>query len=233
MQRILITGANRGIGLALVEEYLSRGDVQIFATCRNPDDAEALQKLAQSDSSNLEIVQLEVTDPESIKAVFTEITAKTTVLDIVVNNAGIDPPGQSFEQIDAELMLQVFKVNTVAPMMISQSALPFLINSNNARLIHISTSMASLQNRTYGGNYGYCSSKSALNMAMRGMAVDLRQYKIIVVALDPGWVQTDMGGQSASLTPEESAQGLVTVIDALKSTDNGRYLVYDGSEHPW
>jgi NAD(P)-dependent dehydrogenase (short-subunit alcohol dehydrogenase family) len=233
MQRILITGANRGIGLSLVEEYLSHGDVQIFATCRNPDRAESLQKLAQSNPNNLEIVQLEVTDPESIKAAFTEITAKTTVLDIVVNNAGIDPPGQSFEQIDAELMLQVFKVNTVAPMMISQSALAFLINSNNARLIHISTSMASLQNRTFGGNYGYCSSKSALNMAMRGMAVDLRQYKIIVVALDPGWVQTDMGGQSASLTPEESAQGIATVIDGLKSTNNGRYLVYDGSEHPW
>lgn len=232
MQHILITGANRGIGLAIVKEYLLQGDVHIYATCRNPEKAEALQKLAQEYTS-LEIVPLEVTEQQSIKRAFVEISAQTTVLDVVINNAGIDPPEQTFEVIDSELMLQIFNVNTVAPLMISKVALPFLKNSDHARLVHISTSMASLQNRTYGGNYGYCSSKAALNMAMRGMAVDLRPDKIIVVALDPGWVRTDMGGQSASLAPEESAQGIVNVIGGLKSADNGRYLVYDGSEHPW
>jgi NAD(P)-dependent dehydrogenase (short-subunit alcohol dehydrogenase family) len=232
MQHIFITGSNRGIGLALVNEYLSQGDVSIYAACRQPEKAEALLKLAQK-YPNLEITPLDVTDPKSIKRAFSEIAAKTTVLDIVINNAGIDPYGQAFESITADLMMQVYAVNTVAPMMISQAALPFLKNSDNARLVQISTSMASLQNRTYGGDYAYCSSKAALNMAMRGMAVDLRGDRIIVIALDPGWVRTDMGGQSASLAPEESAQGIVTVIDKLPSTDNGRYLVYDGSEHPW
>jgi NAD(P)-dependent dehydrogenase (short-subunit alcohol dehydrogenase family) len=117
-------------------------------------------------------------------------------------------------------------------MMISQAALPFLKNSDNARLVQISTSMASLENRTYGGDYAYCSSKAALNMAMRGMAVDLRRDKITVIALDPGWVRTDMS-PSANLEPTESAQGIVSVIEDLRSSDSGRYLVYDGSEHPW
>lgn len=232
MEHILITGANRGIGLAVVEEYLSRGDVRLYATCRNPEKAIDLQKLAQR-HSELEIIPLEVTNQKSIQRAFREVSAMTTVLDVVINNAGIDPPRQSFETITAELMLEVYRVNTVAPMMISQIALPFLQNSGNARLVQISTSMASLENRTYGGDYAYCSSKAALNMAMRGMAVDLRKDKIIVIALDPGWVRTNMGGQSASLAPEESAQGIVTVIENLQSSDNGRYLVHDGSEHPW
>jgi len=232
MEHILITGANRGIGLAVVEEYLSRGDARVYSTCRHPEEATALQKLAKK-HDQLEIIPLDVTEQASIQRAFREISAMTTILDVVINNAGIDPPGQSFNTITADLMLEVYRVNTAAPMIISQTALPFLKNSDNARLIHISTSMASLENRSYGGSYAYCSSKAALNMAMRGMAVDLRRDRIITIALDPGWVQTDMGGDSAPLDPKDSAEGIVNVIEGLRSSDSGHYLVYDGSEHPW
>ena len=232
-QRILITGANRGIGLATVREYLKQSDVHIFATCRNPDSAEELQSLAKQHPQSLTIVPLEVTDPSSIEAAFKLIASKVDALDIVINNAAINPPGQSFPAITAELMLHVLEVNTVAPMMISKAAFELLRNGNNPRLVHISSDMGSLTIRTYSGDYGYCSSKAALNMAMRGMSADLRHFGITTIALDPGWVQTDMGGTGATLKPEESAQGIVRVISGLTAADSGRYLAYDGSEHPW
>lgn len=233
-ERIFITGSNRGIGLAIVKKYLSLGDVHVFAACRTPDSATELQNLAQKHADKLTIVPLEVTDQASIDDAFKLVAEKTDALDIVINNAAINPEGQSFPQITAELMLHVFEVNTVAPMMVSKAAFPLLKNGDNPRLIHISSDMGSLAGRTYGGDYGYCSSKAALNMMMRGMAVDVMKYgNITTIALDPGWVQTDMGSPNAPLTPDDSANGVVTVISELTSADNGRYLAYDGREHRW
>jgi NAD(P)-dependent dehydrogenase (short-subunit alcohol dehydrogenase family) len=232
-ERILITGSNRGIGLAMVQEYLAKGDVHIFAACRNPDSASELQKLAKQYPDNLTPVPLEVTEQQSIVSAFKAIAAKVDALDVVINNAAIDPDGQSFQNITAELMLHVLQVNTVAPLMVSQAACELLKNGDNPRLVQISSDMGSLAMRTYGGDYAYCSSKAALNMVMRGMAADLKRYGIITIALDPGWVQTDMGGSGASLKPAESAHGIVSVVSGLTARDNGRYLAYDGSEHPW
>lgn len=226
MERIFITGANRGIGLAIVQAYLERGDVQIFAACRHPERAPI-------EHSNLRWISLDVTEQVWIERAFAEVQKYTDALDIVINNAGIDPDGQSFAAITAEVMLQVYAVNTVAPLMISKAFFPLLKQGNNPRLVQISTEMASLQDRTYGGSYAYCSSKAALNMFMRGLAADLGKQGIINIALDPGWVRTDMGGTSASLDPAESAEGIIRVISNLKKSDNGRYLAYDGSEHNW
>lgn len=231
MQRVLITGSNRGIGFAMVEDYLSSGDVHIFATCRQPEKASALNNLVEQYSDNLTIVPLEVTSQESIDAALNLVQAKTDSLDILINNAGVDNGNQSLEHITPEMMMETYAINTVAPLMISKAFLPLL--KKDAKLIHISTSMASLGNRTSGGNYAYCSSKAALNMMMRGLASDLRSRGIITIALDPGWTRTDMGGQSASLSAQESAEGVISVIDNLTIQDNGRYLAYDGSEHRW
>lgn len=231
MQNILITGGNRGIGLSVVEEYLQLDDVRIFATCRQPETAMALNILQQNNPDKLRIVPLEVTRQSSIEQALQMVQAHTASLDILINNAGIDKGIQSLQQITAELMLETYAVNTVAPLMISQAFLPML--KQGAKLVHISTEMASLADRTYGGSYAYCSSKAALNMMMRGLAADLRSQGIITIALDPGWVRTDMGGQSASLSAEESAKGVVSVISGLTMRDTGRYLAYDGSEHRW
>lgn len=233
MEYVFITGSNRGIGLALIHEYLAKDEVYIFAACRSPEKATVLQTLAKQHPDSLSITPLEVTKAHSIESAFDTIAEQTNHLDIVINNAGIDPPGQDFHEITETLMLEVLHVNTVAPMMISQAAYPLLRKSDSPRLIQISTEMASLENRTYGGNYGYCSSKAALNMMARGMAVDLRKDGIITIALDPGWARTDMGGQHAVITPEESAQGIINVISNLTMQDSGRYLAYDGIEHPW
>ena len=149
----------------------------------------------------------------------------------MINNAGVDNDNQSLEHITADLMMETYAINTVAPLMITKAFLPLL--KSGSKLVHISTEMASLADRTYGGNYAYCSSKVALNMMMRGLASDLRSRGIITIALDPGWTRTDMGGQSAYLSPEESAEGIFGVIDGLTMQDNGRFLAYDGSEHRW
>ncbi|MGB7342028.1 MAG: SDR family oxidoreductase [Phototrophicaceae bacterium] len=232
MQQIMVTGSNRGIGLAVVAEYLATDDdVVIYACCRHPEAADGLQKLQNDYPDQLMIVPLEVTKQASIEAAFEQIHAKTASLDVLINNAGIDPPNQTLKTITAETMLDTYAVNTVAPLMISQAFLPLL--KSGSKLIHISTSMASLSERTYGGNYGYCSSKAALNMMMRGLASDLRSHHITTIALDPGWARTDMGGQSAAISPEESAQGIVSVISSLTMDDNGRYLRYDGLESAW
>ena len=231
MRHVFITGTNRGIGFALVEEYLSESDVYIFATCRQPEHAEALRQLQEVHPDRLSIVPLEVTDGQSIDSALKLVQAKTDSLDILVNNAGVDNGNQSLEHIRAEMMMETYAINTVAPLMITKAFLPLL--KSGAKLIHISTEMASLADRTYGGNYAYCSSKAALNMMMRGLAADLRSRGIITIALDPGWARTDMGGQSAYLSPEESAEGIYSVIEGLTIQDNGRYLAYDGREHRW
>jgi len=233
LERLFITGSNRGIGLAVVHAYLERGAVEIFAACRQPENAVELQNLAKQYPQTLHLIPLEVTEQDSIHQAVSQVQNLTHGLDILINNAGIDPEGQSLEAITAETMLQVYAVNTVAPLMISKAFLPLLRKGTNPRLVQISTEMASLEDRTYGGSYAYCSSKAALNMVMRGMAADLRRHGIINISLDPGWVQTDMGGSSASLIPEESAAGILEVVSNLKASDNGRYLAYDGSEHNW
>jgi NAD(P)-dependent dehydrogenase (short-subunit alcohol dehydrogenase family) len=233
LERLFITGSNRGIGLAVVQAYLERGAVEIFAACRQPENAAELHDLAMQYPQALHLIPLEVTEQASINQAVSQVQNLTDALDILINNAGVDPEGQSLEAITAETMMSVYAINTVAPVMISKAFLPLLRKGTNPRLVQISTEMASLEDRTYGGSYAYCSSKAALNMAMRGMAADLRRHGIINIALDPGWVQTDMGGSSASLVPEESAAGILEVVSNLKGSDNGRYLAYDGSEANW
>lgn len=233
MQNILITGANRGIGFEVTRQYLQKTDAVVFATARQPEHASALQDLKNDFSKRLHIIPLEVTESGSIQAAMTAIREHTDYLDVLINNAGIDPAGQNFHEITAELMLEVLNVNTVAPVMISQAAYPLLKASEQAHVVHISSSMGSLTGRTYGGNYGYCSSKAGLNMAMRGMTADLGREGFIVIALDPGWTRTDMGGQDALLAPEESANGIIEVISKLTKNDNGRYLIWNGGEQPW
>jgi NAD(P)-dependent dehydrogenase (short-subunit alcohol dehydrogenase family) len=232
-ERILITGANRGIGLAVVEQYLLHTDAQVFAGVRNPDAASALQALVAEYDDRLVLVQLEVTDGASRQNAFSSIHAQTSGLDALINNAGIDPDGQKLETITAETMRQVLEVNTIAPLLLVQTMLPLLKGGKNARIVNISSSMGSLERRTYGGSYAYCASKSALNMHTRGLAADLRADGITCVMLDPGWVRTDMGGQNAALDTVTSATGIVQVVSNLTMKDSGTYLVYDGTSHPF
>ncbi len=233
MEHVLVTGANRGIGFGIVRYLLDMDNIYIFAGVRNPAGAEDLNKLAITHSERITIIPLEVTDESSIRESLDLVRQHTNKVDILVNNAGIDPDGQGVEQLTTDLFLRVLHVNTVAPFMIAQTYLGLLKAGTNPRIINISSEMGSLADRTYGGSHAYCASKAALNMVTRGLAVDLWKHGIITISLDPGWVRTDMGGSSASLSIDESALSVIAIISGLTSTDNGRYLAYDGSEHRW
>lgn len=235
MERIFISGANRGIGLEFVRQYLSRETTLVFAGCRDLKKADALRQLQTLSPQRLVIIPLDVTDAVSIAQASQTIREHTDSLDLLINNAGIQlgDHQQTFENITVETMLDVFRVNSVAPLMLIKSLFDLLHKGSKLRLVNITSEMASLETRDYGGQYAYCTSKAALNMITRALAVDLKSKGIISICLDPGWVQTDMGGQDAELTPQESVRGMMRVIDGLNERDNGSFLRWNGDLHRW
>lgn len=235
MQHIAITGANRGIGLEFVRQYVARPETVIYAMTRLPDEKGPLQELAAAAKGRIHIIMLECADDNSIHDAADAIAAKTDRIDILINNAAINPPGavQYFDTITSDVMLHVLHINTVAPMLIVQAMVGLLRKGSLPKIVNISSEMGSLNGRDYGGFYGYCTSKAALNMVTRGMAIDLNESSIVTIALDPGWVQTDMGGEEADLTPQESVSGMLRVIDSLTRKDNGAFLRWTGHTLPW
>ena len=233
MARILVTGANRGLGLAFAEAYAKRGD-RVFASCRDPSEADQLTELAQAERQSVRILALDVTSLESIQAAVAAVADDGDgSLDILVNNAGRSPRGERFENIEAEGMQAVLAVNTVAPLIVAQQCQPLLARSPRPRIANISSSMGSLTKKDYGRHYSYASSKAALNMVTRAAAHDLADEGIVVTALHPGWVRTDLGGPQAHLSPEESVAGMIDVIDGLEARDSGAFLTWRGEAHPW
>jgi len=241
MRRVLITGAGRGLGLEFVNQYLKRGDI-VFAGVRNPEKSQALQQLQAIYSGQLSMVVLDVADPNSIDASYNIIRGQTLRLDLLINCAGINSTSlstskfgnaQVLGQLDTDQMLFMFRVNSIAPILVSQRYLELLQAGGTPRIVSLSSTRGSLTLRTSGGNYGYVASKAALNMLMRNLAFDVLPLGIVAVVVDPGWVKTDMGGFNAPLTPEESVQGLVRVIDDITEQDAGHFLTWRGLEHPW
>jgi NAD(P)-dependent dehydrogenase (short-subunit alcohol dehydrogenase family) len=234
MRRVLITGSNRGLGLEFVRQCLARGD-RVFAGCRDPRNAADLAMLSVAHPQHLVILTLDVTDEESIGSVVEAVRLQVDGLDLLINNAGTYPRGETPTTLNAETMLQAFRLNSVAPMMVAQRCLDLLRAGNQPSIVNISSKMGSLwwKEREGGSDYSYCSSKAALNMLSRTLAFDLRSEGIIVVALNPGWVQTDMGGGSADLTPAESVRGMLDVIARLTKADTSKFLTWEGQEHPW
>jgi NAD(P)-dependent dehydrogenase (short-subunit alcohol dehydrogenase family) len=228
----MITGSNRGIGLALTSESLARGD-RVFATCQHPEEADALHALAAEHGDRLTILRLDVTDEETIEASVEAIQSEENGLDVLINNAGISPSGERLGRLDADTMLHTLHVNAVGPMIVSQAFLELVRGGDDPKIINISSQLGSLTRKSSGGRYSYCSSKAALNMLTRALAFDLRPDGVIVMAMHPGWVRTDMGGSSAPVEPAESAQGILQVVDELTMSDSGAFYTYQGREVPW
>lgn len=232
MMRVVITGSNRGIGLALVRACLARGDT-VFAACRRPEKARYLRALADEPGGDrLHLLPLDVTDAAQIAACVQAVSAQTDGLDLLINNAAINPPGQTWQEITAETFLDVLAVNTVAPLLVARSFVDLLAAGNQPKIANISSGAGSFS-RGGSGHYGYRSSKAALNMVTHMMAADLQARGIAAVTINPGWVKTDMGGPGASLEPAESARGVLAVIDALTLETSGRFMNWDGSAHAW
>lgn len=242
MKRVLVTGSSRGIGLEFVRQLAARGDM-LFATCRTPDAAHDLHALSATYPSRLHIVQLDVDDPASLQACYVAISHEVNALDWLVNNAGVNgrtiqggkrrDAYESFGSLDPEAVLQIFRTNTVGPLLVAQRFTDLLRASDEPRILNISTQMASLTNKSYGGSYGYSTSKTALNMVTRLMGHDLGRLGIVSVAINPGWVVSDMGGAGAPLPAEESVAGMLALAEHLTPADAGRYLRWDGEPMPW
>lgn len=234
MRHILITGAGRGLGLEITRQYLNRGDF-IFACIRNIEKSIQLKILQDKYTNQISIINMDVADPISIEKSYNEIQKQTNKLDLLINNAGINKTesAQILGQLDLKQMLAMFQVNSIAPILIAQRFIELLKAGDTPRIINISSERGSITAQKKGGNYGYTASKAALNMFMRTLAFDVMSFGIICIVIDPGWVQTDMGGYKAPLTPEQSVQGLLKVIDNLTEKKTGQFLTWDGNELPW
>ena len=231
MERILITGANRGIGLGLVQQYLARGNAHIFATCRQPDKADDLQALAASHPDSVTIIQLDMADEAAIHAALEVVREHVDGLDVLINNAAMRFPNEQelFGAVKASEFLHSMNVNAVGPFILVQTFIDLLKAGDNPRIVNVTT--GPLVPVEYNLPYNYCISKAALNMITRYFAVNLAAFGIISVGLYPGWVQTEMGmsgGGKPPLTIKESGKGIVAVVSKLTMRDNEQFIAWSG-----
>ena len=229
--RALVTGANRGIGLELVRQLLARGDA-VEACARHPDAA-ALTALA---CDRLRVHPLDVTDPASVAALAAALG--DLPIDVVFNVAGFyGGPHQSVALMARELALpevaRTFDVNAMGPLRVAVAVLPNVRRGAGKKLVHVTSGMGSISDNTSGGYYAYRMSKAALNMMSRSLAVDLHDEGITSVVINPGWVQTDMGGAGAPTPVDESVRGILTEVDRATLADSGEFLNWDGRRYAW
>jgi NAD(P)-dependent dehydrogenase (short-subunit alcohol dehydrogenase family) len=239
-QRVVVTGANRGIGLEFVRQLADRGD-RVFATVRDVSRATELQELASKHPRDrVTIVPLDVADEHSIRAAADNITSKTDVLDLLINNAGIyaaktnrgGEPTEKLGDLNFDDALHVLRVNAVAPILLTQALLPLLSRGANGRVVSITSGYGSVADNT-GFPLYYAASKAALNQFTRSLATDVKLKSIAAIVMSPGWVKTDMGGATAPLSPEKSVGGMLKVIDTLTPADTSRFLDWQGHEVNW
>lgn len=218
MPTVLITGANRGIGLEFARQYSADG-WDVVATVR--------EHSPEIDARNVRVERLDMRDLDAIAAFGEQLDS----LDLLIANAGTYGPRSPRSGEEGEEWLETFAVNTVGPYLLAQSVLP-LVAAREGKLIAITSRMGSIDDNTSGGYIAYRSSKTALNSAWKSLALDNRG-RVVCAVLHPGWVQTRMGGRSAPLEPEDSVAQMRKVIDGLGPDDSGGFFSHDGSEIPW
>jgi NAD(P)-dependent dehydrogenase (short-subunit alcohol dehydrogenase family) len=221
---VLVTGANRGIGLEYARQFAARG-YQVIGTARDPADAKELAEVADR------VEQLDVTDPASVAGLAKRLDGVS--IDVLVNNAGVfDRSDVSLDKLDFQMMERTLAVNALGPLRVVQALLPNLRQGKRKTIASMSSQLGSIENSN-GRWYAYRSSKAALNQINKTMSAELAAEGFVCVVLHPGWVRTDMGGPGATYSPEESVRGLVAVIEKLGPADNGRFYDFKGNPIPW
>uniref|UniRef100_A0A3Q3LJD0 Si:dkey-12e7.4 n=1 Tax=Labrus bergylta TaxID=56723 RepID=A0A3Q3LJD0_9LABR len=255
---VLITGASRGLGLQIVDSLANGGfsPGKIIATTRHPAKKCSVSNLLNLDSgkkNKIFVSLLDVLNQESIEKSVEEVgqLVQEEGLNCLINNAGINLVAD-FHTVTAEQMIENFHTNAVAPLMITKAFLPLLkraasrggagseasMGIQRAAVINVTSLLGSVE-LNWGERaknfkwYPYRTSKSALNMVSRCMAVDLEPDGILCMAIHPGWVRTDMGGSEAPLSPEESISSILSVIGGLTEKDHGSFLNFTGEVLPW
>tara|TARA_B100000959_G_scaffold126616_1_gene132967 strand:+ start:7699 stop:8391 length:693 start_codon:yes stop_codon:yes gene_type:complete len=230
MATVLITGANRGIGLEFVKHYLNRGD-QVIGTYRNITSSDELIQMDDVHDS-LQTLTLDVSSDKSLKNFPNQLNDIT--IDIFINNAGVFGPRNSvFNNVDEKTWISTLRVNTIAPLLLTQLIIENLRKSSVKKLIYITSKMSSIDDNKGGGSYVYRSSKTALNAVVKSISVDLADDGMLVALLHPGWVRTDMGGPNGLIDTTTSVSGMIKVIDELEQSRSGSFFNYDGTEIPW
>ena len=232
MPTVLITGANRGLGLEFVRQYL-RDSWRVIAACRKPEQAADLQEIKANYGERIVICPLEVTDNDAIHALAARLEG--TAIDIFIQNAGIDHD-DGFRETSFADRLQIFRINTLPVLIIAEAFIDHIAASDQKKLVYISSLKASTTvsaGHTGGGQYCYRASKAAGNSIIKALSFDLAGKGVITAAISPGWVRTDMGGPHAPFSPEESVTMVRRVINNLTPENSGGYFNQDGKANPW
>lgn len=224
MSSYLITGANRGIGLALAKHLAERREV-VLGTARNPASA------TEAFEAGVEMLELDVANVGSVAGLAEQVGDHP--VDVLINNAAVYNDKAGLEETDVEAFVECMRVNVAGPLAVTRALLPRLEAGGKKLVVNISSGMGSIGSLKNGGSYGYRASKAALNMITKTMSIELAPRGIGAVCVHPGWVETDMGGQGADLSPAASAAHLIEMIDGLSTADTGRFLNYTGDDLPW
>lgn len=232
MNSILVTGSNRGLGLEWARQYAGEG-WRVFATCRFPEQADELQSLVDS-TKHVTLHRLDVTQGDQLSALRKEL--KNEPIDVLINNAGVyyeqwaqDPLGR----INYDDWQHTLAVNTLGSMRVSEALIKNVERSNKKLIVSITSHMGSIADITSGNDYAYRSSKAALNAAMKGLSIEVREQGVGVLLLHPGWVRTRMGGDSAPLSTQESVTAMRKLVDNFTISRSIAFLRYDGTAMPW
>jgi len=231
MSTVLVTGANRGLGLEFARQYAADG-WKVHAACRDPDAAKELGKLAAESGGAIRLLALDVTDAASVRAAAQSLAG--AAIDVLINNAGIgSPKNQRLGSLDYAAWARVLDVNTLGPMRVVEAFLDSIAKGSDRKIVTLTSAMGSIADNSSGGSYAYRSSKAAVNIVMKSLSIDLAPRGITCVVVHPGWVRTAMGGPDGKLTPTESVAALRRLIAGLKHGDSGRFFNYDGKSYPW
>ncbi len=231
MNTVLVTGANRGLGLEFARQYAADG-WKVYAACRRPDEASALGRLAAGSGGHVEAIALDVTDAASVRTAAAELAG--IPIDLLVNNAGVgSPKGQKLGSLDYAAWQRVLDTNTLGPMRVVEAFLGNVEKGRQKKIVTITSGMGSIGDNGSGGSYAYRSSKAAVNMVVKSLSIDLAERGITCVVMNPGWVRTDMGGPGGRLSPEQSIVGMRKVIAGLTPADSGKFFNHDGGQYPW
>lgn len=229
-RRTLVTGANRGLGLEFVRQLLARGD-HVVATSRHPGRAHALNQLVGEHPGRLHVLPLDAADPKTHAELAREIPLVVDGLDLLINNAGVLHSGERFGHVPPAQLDDSLRTNASGPFLLTQTLAAHLVDG--ATVANVSSVLGSIASTSGFHTPSYAISKAAQNMATVLLAQALAERGIAVLALHPGWVQTDMGGAGAQVTPAQSVGGLLSVIDAATLADSGRFLDWQGQPLPW
>jgi len=221
---VLITGANRGLGLEFAKQYREKG-FTVIGTARNPEEAKELEAL------DVRVEELDVADGKSVKELAKKLDG--VPIDILINNAGIfRGRSDNLKNLDMDHMDISFAVNSTGPLRVTQALLPNLKAGKLKKIVNITSGLGSIE-QSGGGMYPYRASKAALNQISKSLSIELEDEGFTVIAIHPGWVQTDMGGESATFTPEQSINRMIDVIDKPNRRTNGKFLDLNGNRIPW